>query len=256
LCITGEVDMPDNVAWGSVHGGVRERVELFLGAAKKAPGDTMLSAYLTGASSRGEYSTANPEIDLLLVFPAVGRELLDHLAALGRKYGGKGLHAPMLLTPEYLKNACDVFPLELFELMSSHVLIQGEDLLSGVSISDTHLRLQCERELRWWRLQLRNGYLKAAGDRGWLAGWFIDASPRLFKVMRAVLHLMGGNTNAGNTVVAERLKAASGVDMSAVVELWELRKAGKKPAKDKVFGYFERWDAALETLVEKVDAIG
>ena len=127
--------MSDNVAWGSVHGELRGRVELFLGSAQKAPGDTLLSAYLIGASSRGEYSPANPEIDLLLVFPAVGRELLDHLAALGRRHGSKGLHAPLLLTPEYIENARDVFPLELFELMSSHVLIQGADLLGGVTIA-------------------------------------------------------------------------------------------------------------------------
>ncbi len=247
--------MPDEVKDARLSAEVEKRIRPFVDEITGKSGLSPRSALLVGPAARGEFSEKNPEIHLILVFDLVSPEILDVLAGLGRRFGAAGIRAPMVLTSEYFTGATDVFPMEFLDLLNNHVRVYGEDLLSGVAVDRAHLRLQCERELRLWRLRLRRAYLQAAGDAGWLSGWMQEAIIDLFPALRAALHLLGGDDQAGNTETASRLKALAPVDFSAAVEIWEDRKAGRKPDKDMAKERFFRWEKALGELVGAVDAL-
>ncbi len=243
------------INWGDIDIDLKDRLEPFLSDLNQDIPTPVNAIYLTGPSARGEFSKANPEINLLMIFDEIDTNLLDHISKLGRKYGTKGLRAPLLLTPEYLGNAHDVFPIEFLSLKTSHILLYGENGLDQVSIDSSHLRLQCERELRSWRLQLRQGYLRSAGDTAWLSNLFLEGVADIFPLLRAILVLLEGNPDAANTASLYRLEEKSGIDLSCIMKIWELRKAGKKLPKDKVFETYDLWEKALAELVQKVDGL-
>ena len=147
--------MPLDYKLESVDAKIKNRIEQFLLDLENNIPEPLAAAYVIGPSARGEFDASNPEIHLLLVFEKINSRLLDHIAGLGRKYGKAGIRAPLLLTSEYLKNAADSFPVELFELKNANICLYGKNQLSELSIPLVDLRLQGERNLRSWRLHLR-----------------------------------------------------------------------------------------------------
>ena len=247
--------MPNQLSWDSVSGAIRERVDLFLNKLDEDVKAPIESVYLVGAAARDEFDPKNPEITLLLVFESLQSSVLEGIAGLGRTLGRKGFRAPIVLTMDYIHGAQDVFPVEFLDLKYNHIHLRGREVLEGVQIDPGHLRLQCERELRSWRLRLRQGLLRAAGDDRWMAAWFDNAVADIFLVLRGMLHLLGDDSQAGNTETAVRLTDLTDIDLSAFVEVWELGKSGKKPEGDGIRTLFGRWEETLLALVKKVDAL-
>lgn len=239
--------------WEKLEQGLRERIEPFLLEVEAKLDVPIVSAYLIGPASRGEWNSSLPELELLLVFDNIDADLLEALASLGIRHGKVGIKAPLLLTSKYVARAHDVFPMEFCEMKNSHLLLGGRDVLATVEIDSPLLRLQVERELRSWRLRLQQGYLRAAGDGAWMGAWFVDAVPDLFPVLRGLLKLLHGDPDAGNTEMVERLAKACEVDLGAVLKVWEARKSGTKLGKDRARSLYQDWDQSLDALIARVD---
>jgi len=233
---------------------LRARVEPFCKRMLDATG-APVAVYLVGPSARGEFSAANPEIQLLFVYESITPELLDSVARMGSSFGSSGIRAPFLFSREPMERARDVFPMQFLDLLKSHIPLGGEPVLEKVEIDPGHLRLQCERELRTLRINLSQAYLRSAGDLSWLAHWLREEVVNLFPVLRAMLYLMHEDAGAGNTEVARRLSERCKVDLSPFVEVWTLRKAGKTPPKDMTRMLFLRWYETLESLVRIADVM-
>ena len=234
---------------------LKTRIEPFVHDLQHAGIAGLRAVYLTGPAVRGEFSEANPELQLLVVADVFETPVLDAIAALGNQYGKKGIRAPLMLTPEYLGNARDVFPMELFDLKHNHHHLLGDDPLADIDIDIRHLRLQCERELRLVGLQLRQAYLRSAGDGAWFTGWLYDVVSDVFPALRAALHLLGGDTRAGNTEILSLLNSVTGIDMQPVTTVWESHKNGKPPKGNLAGELYEQWRSAFAALVERVDAL-
>ena len=234
---------------------LKTRIGPFVNDLQNAGIRGLRAVYLTGPAARGEFTEANPEIQLLVVADVFETPALDAIAALGGRYGKKGIRAPLLLTPEYLGNARDVFPMELLDLRHNHRHLSGEHLLGDIEVDARHLRLQCERELRLIGLQLRQAYLRSAGDGAWFTGWLYDSVPDIFPALRASLYLLGGEVQAGNTEILALLHQRTGIDLQPVGEVWNSRKEGKPPRGDKAAILYEQWRGLFAALVGRIDAL-
>ena len=213
------------------------------------------AAYVIGPAARGEFDPSRMQVQVLLVADRYPQKLLDTIASLGRAWGRKGITAPLLLTPEYLTRATDAFPVELFDLVHNHLHMGGEDLLKAVRVDDRHLRVHSERELRLLRLNLRQAYVRAAGDSGFLADYLVETVPAVLSAMRVVTHLTGGDPAQGNTAVARFLADSRGLDVLDVLSLWELHKRGGRLSRDEAARVCASLDDLLATLVTLVDAL-
>ena len=91
-------------------------------------------------------------------------DFLDLLAPLGKKYGKKQIAAPLIMTPKYIDESSDVFPMEFLNIKLLHYPVFGNDIFKNLEISASYLRRQCERELKARLIGLRQGYISAAGD--------------------------------------------------------------------------------------------
>lgn len=55
---------------------------------------------------------------------------------------------PLMLKEKEIKDASDVFPIELIEIREHNKLLRGKDVLLDLKISREHIRHQCEMEIR------------------------------------------------------------------------------------------------------------
>lgn len=129
----------------------------------------------------------------VLIFSEFDIEMLDRLAESGAVLGDMRVHAPLVMTPEYVQESLDSFPLELLEIQQLHTVVYGTSPFTDLHFERSHVRLQCERELKGVLIQLRQGLLAAAGRRG-LLGQLCDAqAERCIRILRGMIWLAGGS---------------------------------------------------------------
>jgi hypothetical protein len=68
----------------------------------------------------------------------------------------------LIVTEDELIGSCDVFPIKFLDMQQDHHLLWGKDVLRSLEISDEHLRLRCEQEMKNVMLRLRSLYLRRA----------------------------------------------------------------------------------------------
>ncbi|MFQ5806838.1 MAG: hypothetical protein ACE5I3_10350 [Phycisphaerae bacterium] len=166
----------------------RAGFEQFAKALLELAGDNLL-----GLSAFGGWLVNDPFFEgtparSVAVLRGVDLKTLDRLASSGAKFGKQNLRAPLIMTPEYIKASCDVFPLELLEIQQLHSLVCGEDHFAELTFERKDVRLQCEREFKGELIQLRQGLLAAAGRHRLLGELCLAVTERTLRILRGVLH--------------------------------------------------------------------
>jgi hypothetical protein len=174
----------DGVA-SAMHSPVSEYVallrDLFGGGAK--------SLTLFGAVTSSEFDVSRDVASNVFLVESVDLDGLRRLAAEGKRLGKLRIGAPLTMTASYISESLDTFPLELLEISQKHVTVFGDDPFCDMKFEASHVRLQCERELKSTLIRLRQGLLAAAGRDRVLGDVEVDAGAGLVRTLRGMLWL-------------------------------------------------------------------
>ncbi len=129
---------------------------------RAALGAEFHSAYITGGALTEGFSAARSHVNLLVVARSLAPESLDALAEAIPELKKAPHFDPMFMTRDQMLGSLDVFPIEWLDLVERHLLLEGEDVFTGVEVPLSALRLQCEHELRGKHVRLRYEYLASA----------------------------------------------------------------------------------------------
>ena len=136
---------------------------------------------------------------------------LEFLAPLGKKYGKKKIAAPLIMTPEYIENSFDVFPIEFLNIELLHHTVFGEDIFQDLVINNSELRHQCERELKVKLIGLRQGFISASGNQGILAKGFADSFAGYMPLFKTIIVLQGKVAPRNNTEIITILETLTDI---------------------------------------------
>jgi hypothetical protein len=93
------------------------------------------------------------------------------------------------MTPDYIQQSVDSFPLEFLEIQQQHVCVSGTDYFQSLALEDSFIRLQAEREIKTILIGMRQGLLAAAGREKLLSEIEGDVVERLVRTLRGLLWL-------------------------------------------------------------------
>ena len=161
--------------------------KLFLNEALAEYQQPLHSVYITGSLLTADFDSKLSDINSVFVLKQMDLQFLSMLAPLGKKYGKKGIAAPLIMTPAYIKSSLDVFPIEFLNMKLLHHTVLGEDVLRDIEIKRTDLRYQCERELKVKLIGLRQAYIRSAGDPKALSENMISSIPAYIPLFRTQL---------------------------------------------------------------------
>ncbi len=170
---------------------MREPVRKFADRVQTLAGDNGLALIGFGAIATPDFDPARHIARSVLVLEHIDLECLRELAKDGVKLGKAGIAAPLVMTPAYIQGSLDTFPLELLEIQQCRVCLVGTDYFADVEFQDTHIRHQCERELKTILIGMRQGILAAAGREKILGAMEGDIAERLMRTLRGLLWLHG-----------------------------------------------------------------
>ena len=232
---------------------ISARYKPFLDIVLQHHHDKLHSVHIFGSALTQDYDPKISDINSVMVLQKMDLKFLELLAPLGKKYGKKGVAAPLIMTPTYIHKSLDVFPIEFLNMKLFHQTVFGEDIFQDVNIENSDLRFQCERELKVKLIGLRQGYISAAGDRNILTRGFIDSIAGYMPLFKGIIFLLGKEVPQNNSEILSVLEEISGVPTNVFKWVLNHKKQKTRPSIDQLNTVFEDYYEAIEKLGEIAD---
>jgi len=239
----------------TLHHAAAERFKPFQDEVLKRHDDQIHSITITGSALSDDFDPKTSDVNSVFVLHAMDLEFLEFLAPLGKTYGKKRIASPLIMTPEYILNSLDVFPMEFLNIRLLHDTIFGEDLFQNLVIDRSNLRLQCERELKARLIGLRQGYLSSSGDAKILMDLFINTISGYLPVFKGIIFILGKEPPLRNEDVLTVLSETSGVDTQVFRTVLKQKKQKTKLMIKQLNAIFKDYYVAMEKLGDIVDGI-
>lgn len=137
---------------------------------------------------------ADPDSPLhtLALVDGLGFQDFAACAPLADAWARAGLAVPLILTTDEFTRTLDVFPLEYGAILGDYRIVDGDDLLAGLAVSEADLRRACEHQAKSLVIHLREGFLESGREPRALSA-LIDASAPAFRAVLAnIARLDGG----------------------------------------------------------------
>jgi predicted nucleotidyltransferase len=239
----------------AVRESIKKVFEPFLKEILESYREEIHSVHIVGSCLTPDYDEKTSDINSIVVLKEMNLGFVEFLAPLGRKYKKRSVAAPLIMTPEYIQNSLDVFPIEFFNFKLIHETVYGEDLLKDLSIENRHMRLQVERELKTKLIWLRQGYISTMGDRRLLVENLKNSIKGYIPLFRAIISLFGEEVPVASLEVIKKLEEITKVNCLIYEKIFMLKKGRISPGKDELDRYFEEYYISTERLGRIVDEL-
>ncbi len=239
----------------TLHPEAQKRWTPFFEEITESGAEEIDSIHITGSALTDDYDPRQSDINSLFILKEMNLRFLKKIAPLGKKYGKKGICAPLLMTHEYICRSLDVFPLEFLNIRKVHLTVSGKDPFEEIEIKTSDLRRQCEREIKVRMIGLRQGFLAASGNRKALAEVFVQSFSGYIPLFRGILVLFGKEAPLENAAILSHLQEVSGVNTGVFRTVYRMKKEGTKLDTEQLSVLFEDYHRNLERLGKIVDEL-
>lgn len=220
---------------------------------KRAAADRLKAVILYGSAAAGDSVGKKSDFNVLVISTDMGQSTLEAFSEPARAWQRAGNPAPLLFTEERLKEATDVFPIELLDIKDCHKILYGDDLVEGLEIDTSNLRLEIEHELRGKLIQLRQRYLIVAGKRRKVVELMENSIGTFLVLFHAALRLFESEVPSKKIDALESLAKHIEFDIEVFKTVHGM-KAGDVDAKDQdVEQLFGKYLSAIERVTDDVD---
>lgn len=233
-------------------GRVRQSLGRFSDALKEALGDGLEALLLYGPVAKGDEFGPKTPVDTLLVVRDAGLVTLDAIAPALRRAHGELRLTTMVMTQKDLASSADVFPSKFIDMQEHHRVLVGSDPLAGVEISNAHLRLRCEQELKNLMLRLRTRYMRTSTTPQSLLETLGDMGNRFVDLLRNLIRLREGKAPAHRAEVVQNVEGL-GVDPRLLEELLAIDRGRFSPSPTEARALAERLLVAVTHAASLAD---
>ncbi len=216
-------------------------------------GDRLSSVVLYGPGARGDQYSEVGRVNLMIVLADLEPATLVRCSDAVLWWLKKDQPWPRLFSPELIRDALDVFPIEFLDIARHRHVLVGNDPLADIEVPLEQLRLQCERELREKLMRLREGYVEAHGRSRPLRQLLAASYPSFVILFRGCLHLLGVTVPTPDANVAATLCQRLELDLAPFEAV--ARIAGGDDGEGDLEDLFERYYRELTRVVARVDQL-
>ena len=194
---------------------VTERARQVADDYRRVFGQEIVSVILYGSAMTADYVPGKSDLNLMIVLSEEGINRLHLAHDLVARWRKKRVGTPLFVTKTYIDSSLDTFPIEFLNIKLNYLVIQGEDVLAGLSFKKEFVRMQCERELKGKLLLLRERYVETGGKGRILRDLIAASLPTFTFIFKGLLHLLGeevpGTRPETISLVARRFRLDEGL---------------------------------------------
>ena len=215
----------------------------------------IIAAAVVGSAAGKNYIAGVSDVNSLFIFKEMDFVLLK--LALKIVFSGfrQKISAPLFLTKAYIEDSLDVFPVEFLDMKENHVLVYGEDILGKLTISDKHLRLFCEQQIKGKLVRISQAYLEVGLRVKEMEKLLEGSLNALMPIFRNLIRLKKKTPAVDKIKILEQLCQEFSLAKSALVPIYEHRSLIKKISPRDIEGTLEKFLQELEKLSQAVNAL-
>ncbi len=221
---------------------------------KQACPDQLKSVVLYGSAAAGDHAGRRSDYNVLVLAEELGVKTLQAFSKTAAAWAKAGNPAPLLFTQDRLKQATDVFPIELLDIRECHKILYGDDPVSDLEISTANLRLEIEHELRGKLIRLRQAYLLTGGKAKAVADLMVESLSTFLVLFRASLRLFQDEIPQKKFQALELLGTHLSFDPAVFQTVQQLKDGTIKPKDCDTEDLFNTYLSTIECVIDAVDA--
>ncbi len=222
----------------------------------KVFGDGLHAVVLYGSAAAGEHIAKRSDYNVLVIVDAITTETLEREAAVAHAWTESGSPPPLTLTLEEWRSSADIFPMEYADILERHRVLHGTLPLHGIKVEKRDLRLQAEHEAMGKLIQLRQGILRAGGQRKELIELLARSLSTFMILFRTVVRLHDGVPERDYRALCAQLQSVSGVDTAPFARVVRHVKGEEKLTQEAVNAVLSGYLAGAERLAAHIDQLG
>nr|MBF0220667.1 hypothetical protein [Desulfobulbaceae bacterium] len=213
------------------------------------------SLVVTGSAITEDFNSSKSDVNSIIILKDMDLKFLEEIAPLGKKFGKKKVAAPLIMTPDYITESLDVFPIEFLNFKIIHQTAYGNEILDSIEIERHDLRHQCEREIKTKLIGLRQGYLSSQADPQLLSEKFIAVITSDIPLFRALMFLLRQESVIQVNKVIQTLSTAVAINTDPFFKAQQIKQNVLKPSMAEFNTIFENYYSAFEKLGKIVNEI-
>jgi predicted nucleotidyltransferase len=219
-------------------------------------GQDIVSVILYGSALTADYVPGKSDLNLMIVLSEEGIHRLHLAHDLVARWRRKRVGTPLFATKTYIDSSLDTFPIEFLNIKGNYLVIQGEDVLAGLSFTKEFVRMQCERELKGKLLLLRQRYVETGGKGRILRSLIAASLPTFTFVFKGLLHILGEEVPITRTEAVSLVARRFNLDEGLFRDLQNIGAGTLKLSDKDLHELFKRYLQAISRLAQAMDANG
>jgi hypothetical protein len=159
--------------------------------------------------------------------------------------------APLFFTRDELRQAADVFAIEILDMKHGRRVLYGKDVVAEIEVPMNLHRVQIEHDLRTILLKLRQHYLRAPGNAKELAPVLRKSFSGVLTLLRHVVIAFGEEPPVAAHEIVARAAAVTGSSTAAFEGMLRLRETGE--FHGEIIPLYGAYLKALEKILNVLD---
>jgi predicted nucleotidyltransferase len=207
---------------------------------------------LFGSAARGDFRPGLSDLNVACILHSLTVEELGRLAGVVKWWCVEQKEpAPLFFTRDELREAADVFAIEILDMKHGRRVLYGKDVVAEIEVPMNLHRVQIEHDLRTMIVKLRQHYLRAPGNSKELAPVLRKSFSGVLTLLRHTVIAFGEEPPAAGHDIIARAASLTGSDASAFDALLKLREIGE--FHGEIVPVYGAYLKALEKISKALD---
>jgi hypothetical protein len=166
----------------------------------------------------------------------------------------KGVEPPLVISPEYIANSLDSFPLEFMNIKTDYYNIKSEkDVFSDLVFEKKYIRLQAERELKSKILLIKMAVFDYYSDAKMLRELIKTSVQSIEPVLKGILFLLDKEIPLGHEELFLKTDEATSFDIDSLLTAVHFTMSKIKLSKEELMDFFNKYTSQLQALSDFVE---
>lgn len=226
---------------------------LIIDDCKRAFDEGLLSIIIYGSGAGGEYLPGKSDLNFMITLTDKGMESLENAMEMVRRWRKSRVALPLFVTPSYIRDSLDAYPVEFLNIKRLYRVVYGEDLLAHLVFDHSHIRLQIERELRGKLLHLRGGWLETEGNTRKIRELIGISLTAFLSLFSALLYLKGIEIPAEKRSIITAAGDAFAFNAEVFLDCEKVRRGIDHFSSDQLQTLFKNYLLAVGHLCDQID---
>lgn len=227
---------------------IESRLKELVDRLKTDEGNNLHSVILYGSAAAPDFHEKFSDVNILCLVHELSVATMSRLSDTVKWCKKQKQSTPLFFSVGELREAADVFAIELLDMRRHHRMLYGNDVIEDLDVPLKLHRVQVEHELRTKLILLRQNFISKTE----VLKLMLESVSSFMTLFKHALITMGEDPEPGQRAMLQRLQERLNVDTRPFVELLNIRE-GK--AKADALDAKTAFPAYLKTIEEVISAV-